>query len=135
MIRSVFLRVLLSLLVFNGIGGAYAGAQMQSQHGPASRQSMTAEAFAGVPLGMWECDGAERMKPPPSTGDLASPSETPQACCADRACECACAQQCLVMIDMALIGSLHVGHAAALHPLLVGHAAPTLASPIRPPIS
>lgn len=134
---AALLRVLLSLiLILNGIGGAFAGAEMQLQHAHPKQQAIATEAAADAHAGMKECsEGGEPIEPAPGAADPASPDEAVPACCEDMAYDCACAQHGSVMTAASRIGLDMVGHAAALHPLTTGHAAPALPSLIRPPIS
>lgn len=135
---ATLLRLLLSLiLIFNGIGGAFAGAQMQLQHAHPDQPTVTAEATANVHAGMPECDESiEQTQPAPAAIDLASsPDEAVPACCENMVCDCACAQHGSAMVTVSRIALTMHGHASALHPLTVGHVAPALPRLIRPPIS
>lgn len=133
---AALLRVLLSLiLILNGIGGAFAGAQMQLQHAHPDQPAVATGATANVHAGMAECDeGIKQTRPAPVAVDPASPDEVVPACCEHMVCDCACAQHGSTMVAVSRIGLTMLGHAAALHPLTVGHAAPALPSLIRPPI-
>lgn len=134
---AVLLRVLLSLvLILNGIGGAFAGAQMKMQHAHLDQSTVSTEAAADVHVGMPECDqGMEQTQPAPTAIDLASsPDDAVPACCENMVCDCACAQHGSAMVVVSRIGLTMLGHASALHPLTVGHFAPVLPSLIRPPI-
>lgn len=137
-LSGVLLRVLLSLvLTLNGIGGAFAGAQMQLQHAHPGQPTVSTEATADVHADMPECDqGLEQIQPVPTATDLAAtPDEAVPACCENMVCDCACAQHGSAVVAVSRIGLTMLGHAAALHPLTVGHTAPVLPSLIRPPIS
>lgn len=135
---ATLLRVLLSLiLILNGIGGAFAGAQMQLQHAHPELPSVITEASADVHTDMPECDeGMQQTEPASVEVNPASPDdEAMPACCEGMVCDCACAQHSSAMAAMSRMDPSMVVHAAALHPLVVGHAAPALPSLIRPPIS
>ncbi|MCF8828529.1 MULTISPECIES: CopL family metal-binding regulatory protein [Xanthomonas] len=134
---ALLLRVLLSLvLILNGIGGAFAGAQMQMQHAHPGQPTVSTEATADVHAGMPECDqGMEQTQPAPTAVNPPSPDEAVPACCENMSCDCACAQHGSAMVAMSRMDPTVVVRAAALHPLTVGHVAPVLPSLIRPPIS
>ena len=134
---AALLRVLLSLiLILNGIGGAFAGAEMQLQHAPPNQPTVATEATADVHAGMPECDqGTKQTQPAPTAIDRASLDQAVPACCENMVCDCACAQHGSAIVPVSRIALPMLGHASDLHPLTVGHAAPALPSLIRPPIS
>ncbi|HEY4529767.1 MAG TPA: CopL family metal-binding regulatory protein [Luteimonas sp.] len=131
------LRILLVLaLVLNGIGGAMAGVLAAMPSDPAAPHVM---ADGQAPRQADDCHGQEaiagehgQQSPIPvpdchatDAGDCGDTAECRQACM-----HAAAAVPCLPGVSLIQV------HAAALvPPLAVGHPAPALPSPIRPPIA
>lgn len=140
-IGSVLLRLLLSLcLVLNGTGVAAASAHMPMQHEqPAPTTSAASAAAEAMP-----CHGGHHqatMQSPAdpaatahaSHGKPAKPSHTPD-CCKSGTCRCACVHVAQAGVPALLLPAMVPMHERSVRTLALGHAAPALPHPIRPPI-
>ncbi|GAB3099687.1 CopL family metal-binding regulatory protein [Lysobacter terrae] len=149
-IGSVLLRLLLSLcLVLNGTGAAAASAHMPMQHesaplGTEATTSASASADAmpchgghheaaamqspADPMAMGHASHDKASKP-----DHSRPGHTPD-CCKSGTCRCACVHVAQVGVPAMLLPAAVPAHERSVRTLTLGHAAPALPHPIRPPI-
>ena len=139
---SILLRLLLSLcLVLNGTGTAAASAHLPMK---AIETAATAERTAGhaMPCHGGSHDMATMPPKQPPAGDSATNDSTPSAksghgkhspdCCKSGTCRCACVHIAQAGVPTRLPAVL--AHGPSVRALALGHTAPALPHPIRPPI-
>lgn len=139
---AALLRLLLSLaLVLNGIGTVAASARMA---GAMIDEAMSGHhATAAKPAGAAVCEShhtaAAAVDHHGHDGAPASPAKcgdhAKSDCCDSSACGCACAQTGTSALFALVPLPLVFLHGYAVPSLSIGHVAPTLALPIRPPIA
>jgi hypothetical protein len=138
-IGPLLLRVLLCLcLVLNGVASAAASAQMPtSMHATAATpQPAIATASDDMP-----CHGHHdamasmaKQHAPASEGPAPSKPKHSPDCCKSGACRCACVHIAQVGVPALQIPAVALDHARSVRTLALGHPAPALPHPIRPPI-
>lgn len=143
-LAAIALRLLLCLgLILNGSGYAFAATQKQlthvamaqthaSHHAAAAADGMSASpCHSQDEAGAMAADHASHQA---SHQDPGKHGQAPD-CCQSSQCVCDCLQHAsLAIVGLPAPPSL-AARAPSLHPLRAGHAAPTLANPIRPPIA
>lgn len=110
-------------LMLNGIGTAFASAQMLQGEG--GRMDHAAETS------MPPCHEDQA----PAEDALDGQAQVPQSeCCQPGSCTCPCASHTSVALVGKESATNHIAHAASAHAMTLGHAAPALPHLIRPPI-
>lgn len=137
-VGSILLRVFLSVcLLLNGAGaGAVASAHGQAGTGESAVSAPRHAAMADVMPCHGGHDEAGVATPPeravPQAGHP-TPRHTPD-CCTSGTCRCACVHIAQVGVPALPIPAIAPDHARSVRTLALGHAAPALPHPIRPPI-
>lgn len=141
---SVLLRLLLCLgLILNGSAYAVASTQMQLTHVTAALEAAAAKssschegmAMAGMDMSGMDMSGMHHaaMSVAGGHGDHGATPEPD--CCKSQTCDCSCLQPVPATAIAFALGGAHVGHGPIAQPMPIGHDAPALPYPIRPPIA
>lgn len=150
-IGSVLLRLLLSLcLVLNGAAAAAASAQLpmvphtgeattDSARPIASTEGIPCHGHHGAMVAAMPVDGSMhgipmQHDPAANTPQPTKPKHHTPDCCKSGTCRCACVHIAQVGVPALRIPDVALDHQRSVRALALGHAAPALPHPIRPPI-
>jgi hypothetical protein len=138
---SLLLRVFLSLcLILNGVASAAASAQMPMSMSPS--MPMSPHETATTPPSITAADAmpchghhatAQQPAPASEAPAPAQPKHAPD-CCKSGTCRCACVHIAQLGVPALQWPAAAPEHARSVRTLALGHAAPALPHPIRPPI-
>lgn len=130
---SVLTRVILSIaLVLNGAVGVYAATSMQMSHASAANTAHEVEKVSAV-APCHEASGMSHLGPAVDPAPKASEHSSVD-CCKAASCTCMCVHGVQVPAVDAAMSTMFATHGQSLRPLLLGHSAPALPHPTRPPI-
>ena len=138
-VRVVLLRLLLCVaLVFNGAASAMASVQAMQMHAQMDAAAVPAHAHAdAMAASAMPCHHGEQAQhgPPAESGEPAKNGH-PAApdCCESNTCACACVTPVVAMVPTPAFRGIPLADAGHVRPMALGHPAPALPHPIRPPI-
>lgn len=134
---SVLLRLLLCLgLILNGSAVAVASTQMQLAHMTAAFEvaaATSAPCHEGMAMAGMDMSGMDHAAMS-MHGDHGPDAAPEPDCCKSQTCDCACLQPVPATAIAFAFGGAHAGHGPIARPMPIGHDAPALPYPIRPPI-
>ena len=136
---SLLLRALLCLcLVLNGMAAASASAHLpMADHIGAASVAANPASMAATQDASCHGHGATAMadqdEATTATPEPAKPKHSPD-CCTSGICNCACVHIAQAGVPALQLPASSPDHARSVRALTLGHAAPALPHPIRPPI-